>query len=71
MNKKPVHRAIRLENILFEIHDAEQILLKVEASAEFQALKPRQKLRYHDVLGGLRTLIYDLEQDTAQEQLAS
>ena len=59
------------ENVLADIHDAEQILSKVEASEDFQALKPRQKLRYQDVLTGLRVLIHDLEQDTAQQQLAS
>ena len=71
MQKKPAHRAIHLESVLFDIHNAEQILSNIEATEEFQALRARQKLRYRDVLSGLRTLIYDLEQDTAQEQLAS
>lgn len=51
--------------------EAEQILSRVEGTEEFQALKQRQKIKYHDVLGGLRGVIYDLEQDSAQEQLAS
>ncbi len=71
MQKKPVHRANRLESALTDIQDAEQILSKVQMNEDFQALKLRHKLKFEDVLSGLRGLIYDLEEETAQAQLAS
>jgi hypothetical protein len=32
MQKKPEHRAIRLENALVEIYDAEQVLMRLETA---------------------------------------
>jgi hypothetical protein len=71
MQKKPVHRAIRLENALADIVDAEQILSQVETSDVFQAFTTKEKAQCRDVLGRLRELIDDLTQDPAQEQRAS
>lgn len=70
MQEKAYSPCNRLEHVLAAIHDAEHSLLQVESCEEFQILKRGQKLKYQDVLSGLRGLIHDLEQDTAQEQLA-
>lgn len=71
MQQKACSPCNPLEHVLAEIHDAEHSLLQVESCEEFQIFKRSQKLKYEDVLSGLRGLIYDLEQDTAQEQLVS
>jgi hypothetical protein len=41
------------------------------SSDTFQVFSSKEKAQYHDVLTRLRDLIHDLEQDTAQEQMAS
>jgi hypothetical protein len=60
-----------LEDALHALADLERTFAELESSDVFQAFTTRQKLEHRDVLGRLRDLIHDLEQDTAQEQLAS
>lgn len=69
--KKPVHRAIYLEDALNILQMTECMYAELEHSDLFQALSTTQKTEYRDVLSLLRRLIHDLEQDNAQEQLAS
>jgi hypothetical protein len=69
--KKPVHRAMYLEDALHALGEMERTFAELESSDVFQAFTSKEKAQYHDVLGRLRDLIHDLEQDTAQEQLAS
>lgn len=69
--KKPVHRAMYLEDALHALQEMERTCAELEHSDVFQAFTTIEKLQYRDVLGRLRDLIHDLEQDTAQEQLAS
>ena len=71
MNKKPVMRAIRLEEALADLTDAEQILSKLENTHVFLAFTERQKRQYHAMLDQLRDMIHDITNDTSQEQLAS
>jgi hypothetical protein len=71
MRKKPPHRAMYLEDALHAIADMERTFAELESCEVFQAFTPTEKARYHDVLGRLRDLIRDLEQDTAQEQMVS
>jgi hypothetical protein len=71
MQKKPVHRAFRLGEAVNELMEAEYIMDQLKSNEVFQALKPRQTRQFHAVLNLLHELIHDLEQDTAQEQLAS
>jgi hypothetical protein len=71
MRKKPPHRAMYLEDALHALADMERTFAELESSDVFQAFTTKQKLEYRDVLGRLRDLINDLEQDTAKEQLAS
>jgi hypothetical protein len=67
MNKKPVMRAIRLEEALADLMDAENILSKLEGSEVFQAFSDRQKRGYYRVLGELRGLLADMSKDTSLE----
>jgi hypothetical protein len=69
--KKPVHRAYRLEDALLALHEMEASASQLENSDAFQAFTATQKAQYRDALSRLRDLIHDLEQDSAQEQLAS
>ena len=69
--KKPVHRAIYLEDALNILQMTECMYAELEHSDLFRALSTRQKAEYRDVLTRLRRLIHDQEQDNAQEQLAS
>ena len=71
MNKKPVMRAIRLEEALLDLMEAERTLSSLETSDVLQALTDKQKRRYRQALGELRDLIQDITNDTSQEQLAS
>lgn len=71
MRKKPVHRAYLLEDALITLHDMERTASELERSAVFQTFATKEKAAYRDVLSRLRDLIHDLEQDSAQEQLAS
>jgi len=69
--KKPVHRALYLEDILHTLQEMERTCSEVENSDALQALTTRQRADYRAVLSRLRYLIRDLEQDAGQEQLAS
>jgi len=69
--KKPVHHAFRLRDALNLLVELESTLTQVQSSDSFHAFTSRQRVEYHDTLGKLRDLIHDLEQDIAQEQLAS
>ena len=69
--KKPVHRAFLLEDALNSLQETERIASELETSDVFQTFTTAQRLGYRDVLYRLRALIHDLEQDNAQEQLAS
>jgi hypothetical protein len=71
MEKKPVHRAIRLEESIAALCDIEQMFLQVENTDVFQAFAAKQKTQYYDTLSKLRELIQDLSNDTSREQLAS
>lgn len=71
MRKKPVHRAYLLEDALITLHDMERTASELERNAVFQTFATKEKAAYRDVLSRLRDLIHDLEQDSAQEQLAS
>jgi hypothetical protein len=69
--KKSVHRAMYLEDALNLLQEMERMYTELENSDIFPALSTRQQVEYRDVLSRLRYLIHDLEQDSAQEQLAS
>jgi hypothetical protein len=69
--RKPVHRAVNLEGILHTLQEMERMCAEVENSDAFQALTSRQRAEYRATLSRLRYLIHDLEQDSAQEQMAS
>jgi len=69
--KKPVHRAFLLEDAVLALMEMERIALELERSDVFHAFTTRQKIEWREVLSRLRDLIRDLEQDAAQEQLAS
>jgi len=71
MQKKPAHRAMYLEDVLLALHEMEHTYAELESSGVFQALSAKQKATYRDAFKRLRDLIHDLEQDMAQEQLAS
>jgi len=47
--------------------EMEQKFAELESSDVFEAFTLPEKTRYRDVLSRLRDLIYDLEQDSAQE----
>jgi hypothetical protein len=69
--KKPVHRANRLGDALNELMEAEYIIAQLKRKEAFQALTARQMRQFHIVHDLLRVLIHDLEEDSAQEQMAS
>jgi hypothetical protein len=71
MQKKPVHRAMYLEDALNALEEMERTFAELETSDVFQAFTAKEKAQYRDTLRRLRDLIHNLEQDTAQEQLAS
>jgi hypothetical protein len=71
MPRKPVRRAIRLEEALAALNDAEQILYQVENSDVFQAFTSMERSQYYEALAKLHDLIRDLSLDTYREQLAS
>lgn len=68
--KKPVHRALHLEDILNTLQEMERTCTELENSDSFQSLTTSQRAEYRALLSRLRYLIHDLEQDNAQEQLA-
>ena len=69
--KKPVHRAFLLEDALLVVMEMEKTFAQLESSDAFQTFSVKQKAAYRNTLTRLRDLIHDLEQDNAQEQLAS
>jgi hypothetical protein len=71
MGKKPAHRALLLEDAVLALMEMERTASELQNSGAFQTFTSRQKLEYRDVLTRLRDLIHDLEQDNAQEQMAS
>jgi len=71
MNKKPVHRAMYLEDAVLALRELEATASQLESSDVFKTFTARQRIEYRDVLSRLRDLIRDLEQDNAREQLAS
>ena len=71
MRKKPPHRTMYLEDALHALADMERTFAELESSDVFQAFTSAEKARYRDVLSRLRDLVRDLQEDTAQEQVAS
>jgi hypothetical protein len=69
--KKPVHRAFVLADAINQLTDIESELADLQNSDTFRRFSTRQKAEYRECLCRLRDLIHDLEQDCAQEQLAS
>jgi hypothetical protein len=72
MRNKTVHRAVRLEEALADLMQAEYVMEQLKSGDVFQALRIRQRELFLEVLNLLRDLIHDLSQDAVQEkQLAS
>jgi hypothetical protein len=71
MQKKPVHRAMYLDDALTILQDIERTASELEVSDVFQRFTNTEQAQFRDVLRRLRDLIRDLEQDSTQEQLAS
>ena len=69
--KKPAHRAFLLEDALLALMEIERTLVELQSGDTFQIFSTKEKAAYRDSLSRLRDLIHDLEQDSAQEQLAS
>ncbi len=69
--KKPAHRGMYLEDALNTLRAMERTFAGLESSDVFEAFTSAEKTRYWDVLSGLQYLIYDLEQDSTREQMAS
>jgi hypothetical protein len=70
-DKKPVYRAMYLEDALNSLQEMERTFAELARSDVFQSFTTSQRIECREVLGRLRDLIHDLEQDSAQEQLAS
>ncbi len=60
-----------LADILNALIELESTYAQLEHTDAFQSLTKMQKAQYHYALAHLRQLIHDLEQDVAQEELAS
>ena len=69
--KKPVKRAIRLEEVLGDLIGTEATLLRLEMDEGFNALTEKQMRLYNEVLAKLRELVQDLSNDVAQEHHAA
>lgn len=69
--KKPVYRAMLLEDVLVALMEMERTASELQRSDAFHILTTSQRLEYRDMLTRLRDLINDLEQDSAQGQIAS
>jgi predicted NACHT family NTPase len=69
--RKPVHRALLLEDAVNALQVMERTASGLEKSDVFQAFTTSQKVEYRDLLNRLRDLIHHLEQDSANEQMAS
>jgi len=68
--KKPVHRAMQLADILNTLKEMETTCTELENSDVFQSLTTNQRAEYRALLSRLRYLVHDLEQDSAQEEVA-
>jgi hypothetical protein len=71
MEKKPVHRAIRLEEAIADLSDAERIVAQLVTRDVLQAFSEIQRTNYYAVLLLLRELLRDLTQDASRDQIAS
>jgi hypothetical protein len=69
--RKPVKRAIRLEEVLGDLIGTEETLLRLEMDQAFDALTEKQMRLYKEVLAKLRELVQDLSNDVAQEHHAA
>jgi hypothetical protein len=69
--KKPVKRAIQLEEALSDLIQVEEILLQLELSDTFDALTEKQAQVFTENLGQLRRLVQELSTDAAQEHRAA
>ena len=69
--KKPVKRAIRLEEILGDLIGTEETLLRLGEDQDFSVLSEKQVRLYKEVLARLRELVQDLSNDVAQEHHAA
>jgi hypothetical protein len=66
MQKKPVHRAMYLEDALNALEEMERTFAELETSEVFEAFTAKEKAQYRDTLRRLRDVIHNLVQDTAQ-----
>jgi hypothetical protein len=69
--RKPVKRAIRLEEVLGDLIGAQETLLRLEMDQSFDALTEKQMRLYKEVLAKLSELVQDLSNDVAQEHHAA
>ena len=71
MEKKPVLRAIRLEEGIADLMDAEKIVAELEGTDVLRAFTESQRTHYYAARLLLRELLNDLLEDTSREQSAS
>ena len=69
--KKPVLRAIRLEEAIADLMDAEKIVAELENTDMLRAFNEGQRTHYYAARLLLRELLNDWLKDTDLEQLAS
>jgi hypothetical protein len=69
--RKPVKRAIRLEEVLGVLIGTEETLLRLEMDQAFDSLTEKQMRLYKEVLAKLSELVQDLSNDVAQEHHAA
>jgi hypothetical protein len=69
--RKPVKRAIQLEEVLGDLIATEETLLRLELDQAFDALSEKQMRLYKEVLAKLSELVKDLSNDVAQEHHAA
>jgi hypothetical protein len=69
--RKPVKRAIRLEEVLGDLIGIEETLLRLEMDQSFDALTKKQMRLYKEALAKLSELVQDLSNDVAQEHHAA
>ena len=69
--RKPVKRAIRLEEVLGDLIGTEETLLRLQMDNAFDALTEKQIRLYKEVLAKLSELVQDLSNDVAQEHHAA
>jgi len=63
--RKPVKRAIRLEEVLGDLIGTEETLLRLQMDNAFDALTEKQIRLYKEVLAKLSELVQDLSNDVA------